>query len=995
MSVITCFALLTNAMAQPSGLLVAPLDKQGGAVVGSLRILGDYARPKKAWTSTVLNNGNILMLGDRILDDARKGPNGLPVITLRERFGNGNAEASYVNPHLWRADKRAWQRLPRSPGCMYNHFMPSATLMNDGRVLIAGGLCDVPRMADDDSPRRAHVAMSIWNESQQRWDQAPDLVQSRLKHSATLLTDGSVLFAGGISDPALKRESSEPVLASVERFHAGVEQIMAPLLEARAEHTATLLLDGSVLVAGGQDAQGRALDASELWEPVTQQWRRLPPLLHARYGHSATRLADGRVLVTGGRSSARSVIANSEVFDLATQRWTEILPLPHALSDHSTLLLPDGSVLLVGGRQLAPAPDRLPWVWLLDAQQERWHPAGDAAISNFSEWQSRSDLQLLPDGRVRIFAGARALLWQRQSASQELKLPFWSREPAVAALADGRVMVVGTKDYNETLAYLWNPVSKQWSDAGRLGYAGNKSTGLLQLQSGLVIHMGVTPGNTLTAECWRSTKMVWSDCGNVALTKVIYDHFEMGLLDDGRMIVVPNFDEGLIYDESAQTFSVGQLRWQTNQFVYGAPVIAKGALASLDDPNGGQVISLNKAAARFWEAVSSNRDYAVLSNGVKIADVAGRVGGPQMLWDNVKGYWTYVLLRHAMGRHAAILPDGCAISVNPPSLFDPVLGKMRLLPDPGMGVELGKGRMVLLPGGTVVVTGTAPAGVGDGFYQGQASCGGFAADIDEALLMQTRYTDDARYAIPATPNTLPPVAAPTSLWQGLQFMQLGWQPGAALAAAALLLALASYLFLIRRRSATHSVRHVSPKAIARRKPTPPTLMTRVTPLLVYGALLVVAIYLVRGVWEKHQRDALGACKENTSACVDQRTGLMEGVPGLDAFGADKTPPQIPCRFVGSWSTVQQGAMFRITLLDDGRFHMDDNAIGLRSTTDNDGFWMVQSGHFVWRYPNSMAEKPDVNRLLAEDDKGFDLQESSGRRSRFNLIERKESKRCVR
>src|SRR5690349_19520960 len=72
---------------------------------------------------------------------------------------------------------------------------------------------------------------------------------------------------------------------------------------ARIRHTATLLADGRVLVAGGEsgnDNTWKAGETAEVWDPKTGAWTSAGKLVERRYDHSATLLADGRVLVAGG-----------------------------------------------------------------------------------------------------------------------------------------------------------------------------------------------------------------------------------------------------------------------------------------------------------------------------------------------------------------------------------------------------------------------------------------------------------------------------------------------------------------------------------------------------------------------------------------------------------------------------------------------------------------------------------------------------------------------
>lgn len=128
--------------------------------------------------------------------------------------------------------------------------------------------------------------------------------------------------------------------------------------------------------------------------------------------------------------------------------------------------------------------------------------------------------------------------------------------------------------------------------------------------------------------------------------------------------------------------------------------------------------------------------------------------------------------------------------------------------------------------------------------------------------------------------------------------------------------------------------------------------------------------------------------------MDPRTGLIPSVPKQEGSGPTHTPPQIPYRFVGVWSTVQRGKMFRITLMDDGRLRMHRNFIDAPGRRHYEAFWMVQSSHFVWRYPESAHERPEINRIVSETGTSFDLFERDGRVSRFDLLDRKASSRCA-
>ncbi|KFA91366.1 hypothetical protein Q664_22560, partial [Archangium violaceum Cb vi76] len=89
---------------------------------------------------------------------------------------------------------------------------------------------------------------------------------------------------------------------------------------ARSVHTATLLLDGKVLVVGGDDSSDY-LDSTEVYDPATGLWSPTTnSLANRRASHTATRLSNGEVLVTGGNDSS-GYLVNTEVYDPVTNQW--------------------------------------------------------------------------------------------------------------------------------------------------------------------------------------------------------------------------------------------------------------------------------------------------------------------------------------------------------------------------------------------------------------------------------------------------------------------------------------------------------------------------------------------------------------------------------------------------------------------------------------------------------------------------------------------------
>jgi hypothetical protein len=122
----------------------------------------------------------------------------------------------------------------------------------------------------------------------------------------------------------------------------------------REGHTATLLRNGTVLVAGGIALPGAGFvtASAEIYDPVAGTWAGTGSLATARDIHSATLLPDGTVLVTGGRYDSPTTdetIASAELYDPAAGTWSSTGSLRAARAKHTATLLANGVVLLAGG----------------------------------------------------------------------------------------------------------------------------------------------------------------------------------------------------------------------------------------------------------------------------------------------------------------------------------------------------------------------------------------------------------------------------------------------------------------------------------------------------------------------------------------------------------------------------------------------------------------------------------------------------------------------
>jgi len=120
------------------------------------------------------------------------------------------------------------------------------------------------------------------------------------------------------------------------------------LNQARCAHTATKLTNGQVLVAGGYNDGIENLATGELYDPATDTCTTTNNMHQSRDTHTATLLADGKVLVVGGYGSNMTSTASCEIYDPLTGNWTIAANLNTGRYNHTATLLNDGTVLVAG-----------------------------------------------------------------------------------------------------------------------------------------------------------------------------------------------------------------------------------------------------------------------------------------------------------------------------------------------------------------------------------------------------------------------------------------------------------------------------------------------------------------------------------------------------------------------------------------------------------------------------------------------------------------------
>jgi N-acetylneuraminic acid mutarotase len=239
----------------------------------------------------------------------------------------------------------------------------TATLLPNGKVLVVGGCCD--------GGGNPLASAELYDPVAGTWSGTGSLVTRRMRHTATLLPSGKVLVAGGCSYVNFWYCDPYSILASAELYDpaTGTWTSTGSLNTARFYHTATLLPSGKVLVAGGCPSNvyyndcRTTLASAELYDPATGTWTSTGSLNTARWAHTATLLQNGQVLVAGGAG-----VASAELYDPATGAWTSTGSLNTVRAFHTATLLQNDQVLVAGGCTYPASTVEECWGYLANAE---------------------------------------------------------------------------------------------------------------------------------------------------------------------------------------------------------------------------------------------------------------------------------------------------------------------------------------------------------------------------------------------------------------------------------------------------------------------------------------------------------------------------------------------------------------------------------------------------------------------------------------------------
>jgi N-acetylneuraminic acid mutarotase len=289
-----------NSSLFPSSELYDPVSNTWSAA-GSMAIARDGA------TATLLGNGKVLVAG--------------------------GAHGTYLaSAELYDPVSNTW-----SPaGSMATaRDTATATLLGNGKVLVTGGIGAAGFLS----------SAELYDPVSNRWTSAGNMPDARHNHTATLLDSGKVLVVGGGN--GANYLSSAALYDPITNSWSAVGSTAT----GRYHHTATLLSSGKVLVTGGFDANSanlKGLSSAEVYDPTNSSWSTVASMGTGRAEHAATLLSSGKVLVTGG-SSALSDLSSAELYDPTTNTWSSEGDMATARFYHTATLLSNGEVLVAGG----------------------------------------------------------------------------------------------------------------------------------------------------------------------------------------------------------------------------------------------------------------------------------------------------------------------------------------------------------------------------------------------------------------------------------------------------------------------------------------------------------------------------------------------------------------------------------------------------------------------------------------------------------------------
>jgi N-acetylneuraminic acid mutarotase len=318
-------------------------------------------------------------------------------------------------------------------------YQGASVELANGNILVAGG-------SDSLFIRSAE----IFDYLTEKWTLINPMVKGRAYFKLVRLNNGNVLAVGG----EYQTKSCEIYDTTAKKW-----SLTDSLNYQRSsDETVTILDDGNILVTGGyylSVGKFGPLSSCEIYNPATAKWTITDSLKIVRTQHTATKLLDGRVLVAGGLSGTGELI-DCEIYDPGTSKWSEAASLNTARYAHTAILLPDGKVLVSGGENYSYPTD--PWLnscELYDPIQNTWINVGSLYIPHYihSEIILKNGLLLIAGGAINNDTWE---LYDLNNFSDIYLGIYPARQgiPLINLLPNGKILSAGGMTYIDTSGLL-------------------------------------------------------------------------------------------------------------------------------------------------------------------------------------------------------------------------------------------------------------------------------------------------------------------------------------------------------------------------------------------------------------------------------------------------------------------------------------------------------------------------------------------------------------
>lgn len=327
----------------------------------------------------------------------------------------------------------------------------TATLLSNGNLMVAGG----------ENNNSVMASTEVYSPTTTSWTASGNLNVARSNASALLLPSGMVLVSGGCTGSCLSGTTASAELYSSVN---GAWSSTGSMVKARTYFGMVLLQSGKVLAAGGctglnSNGCSGVTAKAEIYDPSTGKWTATGSMTAARGNFTLTTLPSGKVLAAGGINGANNPIGSAELYDPTTGKWTATGKMITARDEHTAVLLSTGSVLVAGGENAAG---------VTTSKTELFNPSTGT-------WSATGNMNT---GRL---------------------------EHSATMLANGNVLVAGGNNVTSNAttvlssAELYTPSTGKWTKTGSMANARVGHTATLMMSGMVIAASGSNANNDLTA----------------------------------------------------------------------------------------------------------------------------------------------------------------------------------------------------------------------------------------------------------------------------------------------------------------------------------------------------------------------------------------------------------------------------------------------------------------------------------------------------------------